>query len=232
MSNNDTSKYGTQPGQDGYPIPENYPFKNAPAFPKAKNVTLPLTQPEGAVPHACMGLNSCKGQDVFGVEGAPVDPSNPNRPSGPNDCAGQGFCATSISHTCHVQNACKGQGGCGLYGTAEEQSRPGQNECRSLGSCATPINAERFITDGEYQGTSVWKRARAVFTEKVWPELRKNNPDLPATPPPIGGEAFVAQNGDVFKDGPSYLWLSDNNQKRGNFTACGSSGMSGAGGCS
>ena len=32
--------------------------------------------------------------------------------------------------------------------------------------------------------------------------------------------------------GPTYLWISDDNATRGNMTACGSSGMSGAGGCS
>ena len=110
--------------------------------------------------------------------------------------------------------------------------RPGQNECRSLGSCATPINAERFITNGKHQGTGVWQRARAVFEQEVWPELRAQNPCLPEQVPPIGGEAFVKTNGDIFKDGPSYLWISDDNNDRGNMTSCGASGMSGAGGCS
>lgn len=223
------NKLGTSPGQAGYPIPDVYPFENGPKFPTAN---LPLAQPEGSILHACMGLNSCKGQDVFGKEGPPIDPTNPNRPSGQNECAGQGFCSTAAGHTCHVQNACKGQGGCGLYGTPDELAKPGQNDCRSLGSCATPINAERFITNGEYQGESVWQRARAVFAENVWPELRKENPELPESPPEVGGKEFVQKNGDVFKNGPSYLWLSDDNQERGNFTACGNSGMSGAGGCS
>ena len=32
--------------------------------------------------------------------------------------------------------------------------------------------------------------------------------------------------------GPSYLWISQDNNQRGNMTACGASGLSGAGGCS
>jgi hypothetical protein len=32
--------------------------------------------------------------------------------------------------------------------------------------------------------------------------------------------------------GPTYLWISDDNKERGNMTACGASGLSGAGGCS
>lgn len=203
----------------GFPVPEPYPFANAPAFPEKIQ-----EQPPGADTHACMGLNSCKGNDRFGKLG-------PNK-DGPNQCAGQGFCSTAIDHHCHVQNDCKSQGGCGLYGTAAEMKQPGQNACSSLGSCATPINSQRFISNGEYQGTSVWKRARQVFQEKVWPELREKNPDLPKELPAIGGSKFVSDHGDIFKDGPSYLWISDDNEKRGNMAACGASGMSGAGGCS
>ncbi|NQZ64508.1 ferritin-like domain-containing protein [Crocosphaera sp.] len=206
----------------GYLIPKSYPFAAAPKYPHKSNGQ-PLTQPSGAVTHSCMGLNSCKGQDVYGIAG----------PTGndPNQCAGQGLCSTAIDHTCHVQNDCKGQGGCGLYGTAEEMNRPGQNECRSLGSCATPMNAERFITNGEHQGTSVWARARAVFEQEVWPELCDKNPDLKELPS-VGEASFVKQHGDIFKDGPSYLWISADNKERSNMTSCGASGMSGAGGCS
>ena len=203
----------------GYPVPEPYPFASAPAFPTSIG-----PQPDDAISHACMGLNSCQSQDRYGTAGAPG--------LGPNACAGQGFCSTAVDHTCHVQNSCKGQGGCGLYGTAEEMSRPGQNECRGLGSCATPINAERFITNGEHQGKSVWQQARAAFEKEVWPSLRQKNPKLPKSLPSVGGQTFVSKNGDIFKDGPSYLWVSDDNEDRGNMTACGASGMSGAGGCS
>ena len=175
-----------------------------------------------------MGLNSCKGSDRFGLEG----PDG----SGPNACAGQGYCSTTADHTCHVQNDCRNQGGCGLYGTAEELDVPALNGCRSLGSCATPINAERFSTNGPNQGKSVWLRARAVFEQQVWPGLRqellgrqirgeiaKDQP-LPETLGPVPA-LFAAT-------GPTYLWISDDNTKRGNMTACGSSGLSGAGGCS
>ncbi|MGZ8284314.1 MAG: hypothetical protein ACXW27_01565 [Allosphingosinicella sp.] len=206
----------------GDPVPSPYPYAAAPAFPTSIG-----TGPRGMPTHACMGLNSCKASDRFGVAG----PST----QAPNACAGQGYCSTATDHTCHVQNSCRDQGGCGLYGTGEELNRPGDNECRSQGSCATPINAERFSTNGPNQRKSVWLRAREVFEEK-WPAMRAEllarqangaldaNPPLPEAlgPPP----ALFAGTG------PTYLWISDDNGARGNMTACGSSGMSGAGGCS
>ncbi len=208
----------------GVPVPTPYPYAAEPAFP-GPGVIGP--QPEGLPLHACMGLNACAGSDRFGMFGAPG--------RAPNACAGQGYCSTGTDHTCHVQNECKGQGGCGLYGTGEEMNNPGANECRSQGSCATPINAERFSTNGPNQGQSVWLRARAVF-EANWEVTRlellaaqalqkvPSGQPLPAT---LGGApaAFAAT-------GPTYLWISADNDERGNMTACGSSGMSGAGGCS
>ena len=180
--------------------------------------------PEGADRHACMGLNSCKNQ------GRTLQ----------NNCAGQGYCSTALAyqptnpsegapsdHTCHVLNDCRNQGGCGLYGTQEELATPGHNECQSQGSCATPINAERFITDGNLRGESVWLQARKVFTDKVWPELAKSNPELPATPPPVPGSI---DNPNLFQYGPTIGWIEYDNDGQG-MTACGSSGMSGAGSC-
>lgn len=215
------------------PIPDPYPFRGTPAFP-----TKIGTQPIGMPLHACMGLNSCKGSDRFGLEGHPDGKGGFKV----NDCAGQGYCATAYDHTCHVQNSCKGQGGCGLYGTGKEMSEPGQNECRSLGSCATPINAERFITnrhktfdDTDIQGTSVWARAREMF-EKKWIETHKqlnkkqNNGEISSD---LNIPETLGQPPAPFTNiGPSYLWMSENNKERGNMTACGASGMSGAGGCS
>lgn len=214
----------------GEPIPNPYPFAGEPAFP-----TTIATGPRGMPQHACMGLNSCKASDRFGVGGPGVDLKPASTWRAPNNCAGQGYCSTAVDHTCHVQNDCKHQGGCGLYGTGEEMDRPGENDCRSLGSCATPINAERFSTNGPNQGKSVWLRARAVFEEK-WPELRKEllekqkageldaNQPLPEK---LGSPPAAFAN-----TGPSYLWISADNEKRSNMTACGSSGLSGAGGCS
>jgi len=209
----------------GVPVPTPYPYADVPAFPTTAGIV-----PRGMPAHACMGLNSCKASDRYGVSGALPQP-----PAAPNACAGQGYCSTATDHTCHVQNSCRDQGGCGLYGTGEEMDRPGDNACRSQGSCATPINAERFSTNGPNQRQSVWLRARAVFEEK-WPAMRKELLDkqargeldshqpLPETlgPPPA---AFAGT-------GPTYLWISADNVDRSNMTACGSSGMSGAGGCS
>jgi len=78
-------------------------------------------------------------------------------------------------------------------------------------------------------------RAREVFAEK-WEAKREalldaqkagtipSDQPLPETlgaPPPVFAET-----------GPTYLWITNVNSARGNMTACGSSGMSGAGGCS
>lgn len=193
-------------------------YQGVPKFPKNP----PATVAQGEVRHACMGLNSCQGQ------GRTRD----------NACAGQGFCSTALEynysdpstpnatdHTCHVNNNCAGQGGCGLYGTDEEQSFPGANDCATLGSCATPINAERFSTDGPNQGKSVWLRARQVFTEKTWPGLRAKNPNLPAQPP----LPATPSKPDLFQYGPTIEWVEDYSDQ--GMTACGSSGMSGANSC-
>jgi hypothetical protein len=207
----------------GKPVPTPYPYAQAPAYP-----TSPQQGPMGMPLHACMGLNSCQGSDRYGVYG-------PDPLTGPNQCAGQGYCSTTTDHTCHVQNSCRRQGGCGLYGTAEEMDRPSTNACRSLGSCATPINAERFSTNGPNQGKSVWLRAREVFRDQVWPDLRQELLARQARGEIPQDQPLPEQLGvppALFADtGPTYLWISDDNTARSNMTACGSSGMSGAGGC-
>ncbi len=215
----------------GVPVPRPYPYADVPPFPEDIG-----PQPPGMPLHACMGLNSCKASDRFGTTGNPVTGET-------NKCAGQGYCSTAVDHTCHVQNDCRNQGGCGLYGTAEEMDNPGNNDCKSLGSCATPINAERFSTNGPNQGKSVWARARKVFETTVWPELRaelvaaqaekgrKGASDRPAADQPLP-ETLGTPPSDFAETGPTYLWISEDNSERGNMTACGGSGMSGAGGCS
>jgi hypothetical protein len=144
--------------------------------------------------HACMGLNACKGHDRLGT----------------NACAGSGICATAAAHSCHTLNNCRGQGGCGLYGTGEEQNHPGDNPCAWQGSCAVPINAERFSTNGPNQGQSVWVRARAVFEQRMKAANRQVLPSPSAT-------------------GPTLAWLQANYSA--DYTACGASGMSGGGSC-
>lgn len=196
----------------GQPVPAPYPYKAAPKFPKHPPTAQQL--PPGMPLHACMGLNSCKGTDRFAN----------------NACAGQGYCSTTTDHSCHVTNDCRNQGGCGLYGTGEEMNNPGNNDCKSMGSCATPINAERFSTNGPNQGKSVWKRARQVFEEQVYPQLRD---ELQANGVKAPLPERLGPVPDPFADtGPTYLWISDDNEERGNMTSCGASGMSGAGGCS
>ena len=134
--------------------------------------------------HACMGLNACKGHDRFGT----------------NECAGMGWCATQ-THSCHTLNNCRGQGGCGLYGDAEEQCHPGANLCSWKGSCATPIQAERFSTQGPNKGKSTWQLARKLFEERM-------------------GEAQRTVGPSPYKYGPPTKWL----KSIGGFDSCGNSG--------
>lgn len=193
-------------------------YQGVPVFP-AKPPTPGQLLP-GELRHACMGLNHCKGQ------GRTRD----------NECAGQGMCSTALAfdfadpnsplisdHTCRVLNNCKSQGGCGLYGTGEQQDNPGANKCASLGCCATPINAERFSMDGNNRGKSVWLRAREVFAEQTWPQLRAKSASLPPEPP-------LPPHPHLFQYGPTIEWIQEYSGH--GMTACGSSGMSGAGSCS
>lgn len=202
-------------GKPGCDVSKYQGIPKFPATPPAPGDLL-----AGEVRHACMGLNQCKGQ------GRTRD----------NACAGQGYCSTALEfnfadpaaplvsdHTCRVQNACAGQGGCGLYGTGHEQETPGANACATQGCCATPINAERFSTDGHNRGKSVWLRAREVFTEQTWPELRKKDASLPGQPP-------EPPHPELFQYGPTIEWIQEYSGH--GMTACGASGMSGAGSCS
>jgi hypothetical protein len=101
--------------------------------------------------HVCMGLNACAGH---GRDGTGV-------------MAGMGECAT-VSHICHGANECAGQGGCGYTGHEAEQAIPGAQHCRWSGSCASPINESRVHAAGPFRGTSVWKRARKVFEQRMF----------------------------------------------------------------
>ena len=131
--------------------------------------------------HACMGLNACKGNDRFGT----------------NECAGSGYCATQ-THSCHTMNNCSGQGGCGLFGSSEEQCRPGANDCKWQGSCGTPIPAERFSTQGPNRGKSVWLLARKLFEQR----MEKARRDVNASPFPAGPPvAWLKENGGGYSCG-------------------------------
>lgn len=101
--------------------------------------------------HVCMGLNACAGHGAGGT----------------GLMAGMGECAT-VSHVCHGDNQCRGQGGCGYSGFDTEQAVPGAQHCRYSGSCASPINESRVHSGGPFRGTSVWKRARKVFEQRMF----------------------------------------------------------------
>lgn len=219
-------EYVPTSGEDTSDVPQPYPYAGTPVWPVKTG-----TQPEGMPLHSCMGLNACRGADRYGLEGH-TDPVTGE--TAINECAGQGYCSTTADHHCHVQNGCRNQGGCGLYGTDEDLDNPGHNDCSSLGSCAAPINAERFSAAGPNQGKSVWARARKVFEEKVWPELREellakqkageidSDCPVPETPGPVP---------QPFADsGPAYLWMTNNNTNPGVVFACGTSGLSGTDG--
>lgn len=133
-------------------------------------VATPVVSAKAGTPlelHACAGLNACKGHDRFGS----------------NACAGMGYCATQ-AHVCHTLNDCRGQGGCGLFGSPSEQCRPAENACAFQGSCATPIQLERFSTLGPNAGKSVWILARRLFEERLAKANRAPGPSpFPAGPP-------------------------------------------------
>lgn len=115
--------------------------------------TQQVLAPPGALKelHVCMGLNACKGHAV----------------DGSGDMAGMGNCAT-VAHVCHGSNNCRGQGGCGYAGSDVEQSKPGNQDCKWNGSCASPINQSRTVSAGPAKGTSVWKLARALFEQRMY----------------------------------------------------------------
>jgi hypothetical protein len=111
------------------------------------------TAPVAPIPelHVCMGLNSCAGHDVEGK--APM--------------AGMGSCST-VFHACHGDNECRGQGGCGYAGSEYEQTKPGDQDCRYNGSCASPINVSRVSSAGPNKGKSVWRLARQIFEARMY----------------------------------------------------------------
>ena len=85
--------------------------KNEPAKPDDKEVATAKGDP-----HACRGLNACKGQGRTARTTA----------------RDKGDCATaSWHHSCGSDHACKGQGGCG--------DNPTQNECKGKGGCHIPL---------------------------------------------------------------------------------------------
>jgi hypothetical protein len=105
---------------------------------------------------------------------------------------GDGMCATA-EHICHTHNCCRGQGGCGYEGQPTEQEYPGAQECRTWGSCATPINQSRITALGGFKGHSTWELARMRFEQKMnaagikfGPSPRPGAPDT-YVPPYAGG---------------------------------------------
>ena len=96
-------------------------------------------------PHACKGLNTCKGNGACKTAG--------NECKGKNSCAGTGKCASVAHHGCHKENACAGQGGCGEY--------PGQNKCKSQGACSVPL------------GKDTWVKARSAFVREMTKQGKK-----------------------------------------------------------
>jgi hypothetical protein len=127
-------------------------------------------------PHACQGLNDCKGQ------GAPIPGST--EPTGTQ--VGDGYCATAWFHTCGTDNQCKSQGGCGYTVTSDPNDftknwLPNENSCKAGGGCGAPIpEKQAFNTKsapvapakfpppdaGPCAGASVWERARVRLAAK------------------------------------------------------------------
>ena len=134
-------------------------------------------------PHACQGLNDCKGQ------GAPETAGG--EPTGTQ--VGDGYCATAWFHTCGTDNQCKGQGGCGYAVTNDVNDFknnwiPNENSCEGKGGCGAPIPEkqgfnstgdsaapEKFPDGSPCRGASVWERARVELAKRHG----KNVNDLP-----------------------------------------------------
>jgi hypothetical protein len=124
---------------------------------------MPGTQAQLVELHVCMGLNSCAALKLSKA----FPHGTRHDPEGTAKLAGMGSCATAV-HVCHGDNACRGQGGCGYAGSAYEQAKPGNQACSQNGSCASPINESRVFSAGPYKGKNVWKRARAIFEERMY----------------------------------------------------------------
>ena len=93
--------------------------------------------------------------------------------SAPNACAGQGYCATAGLHQLQGPERLPEPGRLRPLRHRGGAEPAGRQRLPLAGLVATPINAERFSTDGPNRGKSVWVRARAVFEQQVWPSLRK-----------------------------------------------------------
>lgn len=106
--------------------------------------------------HVCQGLNACAGH------GANRSGTMP----------GDGDCAT-VSHTCQSSNDCRSQGGCGYAGKAivggPDVYTPGENACKGLAGCASPISAWQIFDGGagNLSGKYVWCEARALFEARM-----------------------------------------------------------------
>jgi len=149
--------------------------------------TAKLRSQPGFEKNSCQGLNSCQGKGWGGIA----------------TVKGNGACATADSHTCGGNNACRLEGGCAFLSTAasssaqlaasallppSEQWIPGENSCKTLGGCQTPIapnqvfdvtagptineqTAPAWTPEAKAQltalmGTNVWNHARALFQKK------------------------------------------------------------------
>jgi hypothetical protein len=178
------------------------------------------------VKNACQGLNTCKGMGWGGL----------------GTKAGDGACATADFHSCGGGNNCSvpmkscaavgrsvpekgcapvGQGGCGFLSTNKssvafpyvDQWVPGQNACKGLGGCQTPISTgQRFAHSDDVfttikpaawttqekvalldlRGTDVWTHARKLLAAKLGVTFEK----LP-TPQTSPGTGEVVYDGDV-----------------------------------
>lgn len=152
--------------------------------------------------HICAGLNACAGHGR----------------SGTNKCAGTGDCATVLNDSCHGNNDCRGQGACGGGGSlGSQQTGPGENLCRSKGSCRVPaegVTADRVMQaqgegfppkaiTGIYEGRHVWQVARLLFEQRMMASGRTytNQPEKY-----LGGQKSVDSNSAAATD---YLFFSD-----------------------
>ena len=92
-----------------------------------------------AEPHACRGLNECKGQGA----------------DKKNACAGRATVPLH-DHDCATQNDCKHQGGCG------EMPAPGFNDCKTKGGCAVPMKGNMWDKARAYFEDQMKKEGKQI----------------------------------------------------------------------
>ena len=209
----------------GEPVPKPYPYAApAPPFPTDR-----ARSPRECRCTPAWASTAAPASDRFGTVGPPGGE--------PNACAGQGYCSTAVDHTCHVQNQCRGQGGCGLYGTGEEMNNPGANDCRSLrllrhADQRRALQHQRPQPGQERLGAGARRCSRRTGPRSARNCSHKQASGRDPARPAAARDARHRRRRRSPTPARPTCGSATTTTQRGNMTACGASGLSGAGGCS